>query len=246
MSKIELVKQRMAEMRDRIDSAEEREKDAKNHIREINEKIAILGGEKTTLESRIKVVQTEYDKKLERLEESKNKLDLALARADESEVRRKELADTEVDDFERHEDVESTLKAAAVSKEKADLAVVESKSKELILKGDLERTCEKYDRFTKRVEELKEQLDDCSKQMQTLEEKDRDASERENMSEEKVKFLETQLREALQTAETHERSVGKLERLKEKLNDDISDFKEKHDEIRHEMEEAMGGLLDDD
>ena len=240
------VKERIRQLKDSIEDAQERETDAKNQIKELDAKVDKCGGEITTLQSRINVVRTEYEKISERLKENEDKLDSAVARTEESEVHRKQLAETEVDDFERYEEIENASKAATLAKENADHLVVEAERKVVVLERDLARVQEKYDKFAERGDELKERLDGFTEELRDLEEKDRDASERENASEEKMKFLETQLRDILSMAETNERNVGKQERLRDKLEEEISTWNSKREEIRHEMEEAMGGLLDED
>ena len=242
---MEKVKQRMRQLKDSIEEAQERETDANNAIKELDAKVDIWGGEKTTLQSRINVVQAEYEKILVRLKESEEKLDEAVARSEESELVRKELAETEVDDFERYEEIESNLKAATLSKENADHLVVESERKVIVLQRDVARMQEKYEKYTERADDLQERLDNYKDEMHELEGKDRDASEREEESEEKIKFLETQLREILSTAETHERNAAKQERLRDKIEDEIGTWEEKREVIRREMEETMGGLIED-
>ena len=243
---MEKVKERMKQLKDAIEDAQQRETDAKNAIKKLDAKVDIWEGEKTTLLSRIIVVKAEHEKISERLEEREAKLDDAESRTEESEVRRKQLAETEVDDFERSEEIESTLKAATVSKENADHLLVDAERKEIILEGDVARIQEKYEKFTVQVDDLQERLDSYTSEIRELEENDREASDRESVSEEKMKFLEKQIREVVSTAETHERNVGKQERLRDKLSDEICTWKDRREEIRHEMEEAMGGLLDDD
>ena len=235
----------MKQLKDSIEDAQERETNAKNQTKELEAKVDIWGGEITTLQSRINVVQAEYEKILVRLKESEEKLETAVARTEESEVRRKQLAETEVDDFERSEEIENTLKAAAVSKENADHLVVEAERKVVVLERDLERVQEKYEKYMKRGDELAESLENFTDEMRELEEKDRDASERENDQEDKVKFLDTQFREMSSTAETHERNVTKLERLRDKLMDEIDIWNNKRDEVNRELEE-MGALLSED
>ena len=243
---MEKVKQRMRQLKDSIEDAQQRETDANNKIKDLDAKVDIWGGEKTTLQSRVNVVQAEYEKILERLKENEMKLDAAVARTEESEEVRKELAETEVDDFERYEEIESTLKAAMLSKENADHLVVEAERKVIVLERDVARTQDKYEKYSQRADELQERLDTFGDEMHDLEGKDRDASERESENEEKIKFLETQLREVSSTAETHERNVGKQERLRDKLNEEIDTWKEKREGIRHEMEEVMGELINDE
>ena len=239
------VKERMRQLKDALELAEQREMDAKTATREVETKLDVLEGEKTTLISRINVMSAELDKINERLYERSEKLDVALERSEESEVRRKQLAETEVDDFERSEEAESTLKAASVMKEDAERMAVEAERKVLVLEGDLARAHEKHEKFVKRIVELTEEVTNGSQRIRVLEEKDRDASEREDINEEKAKFLETQVQETLTAAETLERQVGKLERLRDQLGLEIDSWIDKREEIRREMEEAMGSILDD-
>ena len=242
---MEKVKERLQKLKDGIELAEQRETDAKNGIKELEAKVDILGGEKTTLKSRINVVQAQFNKIQDRLKDSEEKLEATLARTEDSEAIRQELAESEVDDFERSDEVENALKAAAIAKESAAQLVVESERKVVVLTGDLERVEERYETAMLRGDELKERLDGFKEEMYLLENKDRDASDRENVSEEKIKFLETQLREIMSTAETHERDVGKQERLHDTLHTEIQNWKDKREEIRHEMDVVAGGLLDD-
>lgn len=232
-------------MKDAIEEAQQRETDAKNGVRELEAKVDKLEGERTTLLSRINVVGAEFERISERLDESNDQLDDALARSEQSEVRRKQLADTEVDDFERTSELENLVKAASVRRETAEHLVVEGERKLLILERDLARAHEKYENFAERIEGLSERVSDTSKSIKELEKKDESASEREDLKEEEVKFLETQLQQSLAKSEASERDVGKLERLKDVLTHEISKEKGKLADIQHQMEDAMGDILDD-
>lgn len=235
----------MRQLKDSIEDAQQREMDALNAAKELDAKADIWEGEKTTLQSRINVVKTEYEKILKRLDESETKLDEAEAKTEISEKSRKLLAETEVDDFERHEEIESTLKAAAESKESADYLVVEAERKKIVLEQDLERMQEKHEKFAERCEELEKRLEESATEMRDLEEWDYDSSERENVSEEKIAFLEGQLREVRSTIEIHERDAAKLERSRDKLGDEIESWKEKREEVLQQLEE-FGALINDD
>ncbi|XP_028402433.1 uncharacterized protein LOC114525370, partial [Dendronephthya gigantea] len=243
---MEKVKKSLQKLKDGIEAAEQRETDAKNAIKELDAKVDKFHGEKTTLESRIKVVQDQIDKIEARLEESEKKLQAAIDRTEHSEVRRKELAETEVDDFERSEEVENALKATAIAKESAGQSVVESKRKVVVLTGDVKRVEERYEVAKNREDALTEQLEKLKEDIFLLENSDRDASDRENESEVKIKFLETQLAETKSTIESHERNVRKQERLHDTLRDEIETWEGKREEVRHEMEEVAGTLLEGD
>ncbi|XP_046857961.1 meiosis-specific nuclear structural protein 1-like [Xenia sp. Carnegie-2017] len=242
---MEKVKERIRLLKDKIEDAEQREADDALATKELEAKIDILGGEKTTLLSRINVVKADLLKVKNQLDEKETKLDDALARNENSEIRVKELADTEVDGYERSDKIESTLKEAAINKERADHMLVEAERKS-ILEQELVRIEEKYEKEQERGDELKKTLDGYTDQMRDLEEKDRDASEREDVSEDRMKFLESQIRVTLSSAESHEREAVKLENLNATLNDEVKSFKEKYENVLREMDEGMEDLINDD
>lgn len=243
---MEKVKERIRLLKDKIEDAEQREADDTLATKELEAKIDILGGEKTTLLSRINVVKADLLKVKNQLDEKEAKLDDALARNENSEIRVKELADTEVDGYERSDKIESTLKEAAINKERADHMLVEAERKKLILEQEFVRIEEKYEKEQERGDELKKTLDGYTDQMRDLQEKDRDASEREDVSEDKMKSLESQIRVTLSSAESHEREAVKLENLNATLNDEIKSFKEKYENVLREMDEGMEDLINDD
>lgn len=238
------IKERMRQLKESIEQAEQREVDAKCKTKEVDAKFDKSGGDKTTLESRINVVRAELVKVRERLAEGNEKLEDALERSERSEVRRKQLAETEVDDFEYTEEVSSAVKTAGTARESGELLVAEAERKVVVLEADLARTDEKRTKFATRVEKLNAEIVDVRDEIRALKEKDIDASEREDESEDKAKFLEAQVRQVIARVDEKERDAVKLKREHGDVELKIESWQKKLKQVKEQKEEI--GDIDDD
>ena len=238
------LKERMKQLKDAIEQAEQRELDAKNSTKEVDEKFDKKGGERTTLASRINVVRAELVKIRKRLAEANEKLEDAEDRCSCSEVHRRQLAVAEMDDFEFSEEVGNAVKTAAMTRTSAEHSVAEAERKVVVLEADVSKADKKRKKFVARVDKLSTEIAEVGEKIRALKAKDLDASEREDVSEDKAKFLEAQVRQTLANAEARERQAVTSGRARDELELEIETWIEKLENVKEQMDE-MGSILGD-
>ena len=231
------LKGRMKQLKNDIEEVEQREFDAKNSTKEVEEKFEKKEGERTTLASRINVVRAELVKIRKRLAEANEKLEDAEDRSSHSEVRRKQLAVTEVDDFDYSEEVGSAVKTAATTRTSAEHTVAEAERKVVVLEADLSRADKKREAFVARVDALSTKIAQIGDEIRALTDADLDASQREDVSEDKAKFLEAQVRQTLAKAEAQERQNVTSGRTCDELKLEIGTWIEKLENVNEQMDE---------
>ena len=82
-----------------------------------------------------------------------------------------------------------------------------------------------------------------------MELKDEDASEREQVNEEKLSFLQTQVKDILAVAEDHERKIQPLELSMDQLRMEIKEERSKVEKVKSDMEDMealVGESITDD
>lgn len=240
MSKFSKVKERVSELQGEIDAAETRETDAIHELREALTRLEKAEAELATHDRRIKLLQAELNASTTRYDDSAGKLNKVEGDTSGIEDRRKELEDNEVEGDERLQDLEERAKEARRMLEENEVKLTEIKRKEVVLKRDIIRVVEKGETSEKRVNLLENTIQSTGENLRNLEEREDEASEKEALNEDKIAFLECQMKEAEVRLEAADRQVQNLERVILDTENEKNGWVSKRKVIEDEMENIDG------
>ncbi|KAL6427184.1 hypothetical protein ACFW04_008668 [Cataglyphis niger] len=108
-----------------------------------------------------------------------------------------------------------------------------------MVEADLERAEERAEAGESKIVELEEELRVVGNNLKSLEVSEEKATQREETFEGQVKILDSQLKEAEARAEFAERSVQKLQKEVDRLEDDLAAEREKNKMLQEEMEATL-------
>uniref|UniRef100_A0A3B4VEQ1 Tropomyosin 2 (beta) n=1 Tax=Seriola dumerili TaxID=41447 RepID=A0A3B4VEQ1_SERDU len=190
-------------------------------LEQAEKKAADAEAEVASLNRRIQLVEEELDRAQERLATALQKLEEAEKAADESERGMKVIENRATKDEEKMEIQEMQLKEAKHIAEEADRKYEEVARKLVILEGDLERSEERAEVAEARVRDLEEERRLMDQNMKSMMCGEEEYSQKEDKYEEEIKVLTDKLKEAETRAEFAERSVAKLEKTIDDLEDEV-------------------------
>ncbi|XP_063627382.1 tropomyosin Mac r 1.0101 isoform X16 [Cydia splendana] len=212
----------------------------KNELQNIkNTALKRAESEVAALNRRIQLLEEDLERSEERLATATAKLAEASQAADESERARKVLENKSLTDEERMDALENQLKEARFLAEEADKKYDEVARKLAMVEADLERAEERAETGESKIVELEEELRVVGNNLKSLEVSEEKATQREETFEGQVKLLDAQLREAEARAEFAERSVQKLQKEVDRLEDDLVAEREKSKLLQEEMEATL-------
>ncbi|XP_063368099.1 tropomyosin Mac r 1.0101 isoform X6 [Cydia amplana] len=212
----------------------------KNELQNIkNTALKRAESEVAALNRRIQLLEEDLERSEERLATATAKLAEASQAADESERARKVLENKSLTDEERMDALENQLKEARFLAEEADKKYDEVARKLAMVEADLERAEERAESGESKIVELEEELRVVGNNLKSLEVSEEKATQREETFEGQVKLLDAQLREAEARAEFAERSVQKLQKEVDRLEDDLVAEREKSKLLQEEMEATL-------
>ncbi|XP_031623005.1 nucleoporin GLE1 isoform X8 [Contarinia nasturtii] len=195
--------------------------------------------EVAALNRRIQLLEEDLERSEERLGSATAKLSEASQAADESERARKVLENRSLADEERMDALENQLKEARFLAEEADKKYDEVARKLAMVEADLERAEERAELGENKIVELEEELRVVGNNLKSLEVSEEKANQREEEYKMQIKTLTTRLKEAEARAEFAERSVQKLQKEVDRLEDDILVEREKNKLLQEEMEATL-------
>ncbi|XP_013169765.1 PREDICTED: tropomyosin isoform X8 [Papilio xuthus] len=212
----------------------------KNELQNIkNTALKRAESEVAALNRRIQLLEEDLERSEERLATATAKLAEASQAADESERARKVLENRSLADEERMDALENQLKEARFLAEEADKKYDEVARKLAMVEADLERAEERAEAGESKIVELEEELRVVGNNLKSLEVSEEKATQREETYEGQVKILSAQLKEAEARAEFAERSVQKLQKEVDRLEDDLVAEREKSKLLQEEMEATL-------
>ena len=131
--------------------------------------------------------------------------------------------------------------------EENEVKLVEVKRKAVVLNRDIERVSEKAETHEKRMNVLEETIQSTGESLRALEDRELESSDKEALNEEKIAFLEGQMKEAEIRLEAAERQAQNLERVLLDTDNERNSWSQKKEAIENEMAdiEAMEGLGED-
>ncbi|XP_058447240.1 uncharacterized protein LOC131427772 isoform X12 [Malaya genurostris] len=195
--------------------------------------------EVAALNRRIQLLEEDLERSEERLASATAKLSEASAAADESERARKILENRSLADEERMDALENQLKEARFMAEEADKKYDEVARKLAMVEADLERAEERAEAGEGKIVELEEELRVVGNNLKSLEVSEEKATQREESYGGQVRILDQRLKEAEARAEFAERSVQKLQKEVDRLEDELMHERAKNKMLQEEMEATL-------
>jgi len=199
-------------------------------------------GDVNTLNRRIQLIEEDLEKSEERLIQASTKLAEASGAADDSERMRKVLQNRTVQDEERMEGLENHLKEARFLAEEADRKYDEVARKLTVVEGDLERAEDRAESGETKIVELEEELRVVGNNLKSLETSQEQAGLREGSYKSQIGLLTKRYKTAEARAEFAERSVQKLQKEVDRLEDELVAEKEKYRGITDELDQTFSEL----
>ncbi|XP_065572943.1 tropomyosin isoform X12 [Artemia franciscana] len=194
------------------------------------------------LNRRLQLVEEDLERSEERLLTASTKLAEASHAADESERIRKTLENRTNMEDDRISILEAQLAQAKLIAEEADKKYEEVARKMVMLEADLERAEERAEQGEAKIVELEEELRVVGNNLKSLEVSEEKANQREEAYKETIKTLTQRLKQAEARAEFAERSVQKLQKEVDRLEDELVNEKEKYKNIADEMDTTFAEL----
>ncbi|XP_069360263.1 tropomyosin isoform X24 [Maniola hyperantus] len=212
----------------------------KNELQNIkNTALKRAESEVAALNRRIQLLEEDLERSEERLATATAKLAEASQAADESERIRKALENRTNMEDDRVAILEAQLSQAKLIAEESDKKYEEVARKLVLMEQDLERAEERAEQSECKIVELEEELRVVGNNLKSLEVSEEKATQREETYEGQVKLLDAQLKEAEARAEFAERSVQKLQKEVDRLEDDLVAEREKSKVLQEEMEATL-------
>ncbi|CAH0757991.1 unnamed protein product [Diatraea saccharalis] len=212
----------------------------KNELQNIkNTALKRAESEVAALNRRIQLLEEDLERSEERLATATAKLAEASQAADESERIRKALENRTNMEDDRVAILEAQLAQAKLIAEESDKKYEEVARKLVMMEQDLERAEERAELSDGKIVELEEELRVVGNNLKSLEVSEEKATQREETYEGQVKLLDAQLKEAEARAEFAERSVQKLQKEVDRLEDDLVAEREKSKLLQEEMEATL-------
>ncbi|XP_069360259.1 tropomyosin-2 isoform X16 [Maniola hyperantus] len=216
----------------------------KNELQNIkNTALKRAESEVAALNRRIQLLEEDLERSEERLATATAKLAEASQAADESERIRKALENRTNMEDDRVAILEAQLSQAKLIAEESDKKYEEVARKLVLMEQDLERAEERAEQSECKIVELEEELRVVGNNLKSLEVSEEKATQREETYEGQVKLLDAQLKEAEARAEFAERSVQKLQKEVDRLEDELVAEKEKYKDIGDDLDTAFVELI---
>merc|ERR1712244_30365 len=220
---------------DRSDVCEQAAKDAKVRAAKAEEEVAELVKKAQQLEGELETCE-------DKLLQATNKLDKAATAGDDSDRMRKVLENRAIQDADRMGKLEEELKNARNQAEEADKQYDEVQKRLQQVESELERAEERAETGEMKIIELEEELRVVATNLKSLEVSEDKANKREASYKEQIKTLTAKLKQAEARAEFAERSVQKLQKEVDRLEDELAGEQEKYKAITEELEATFAEM----
>lgn len=202
------VRRRLEEATEMIEAADQKIVDCRHATLEAKARCEKLEVELQSAQRRIVLITKDLTLANERLGLSDGKLGTATSSSEEVEVERETLENDELTTEENIEKLEDSNKEMKRNQELNSGKVVEAERKVEVCNNDVAKIRERAEISEARVKALEDIIDGHGKSAAELEEREGEMSEREELNEEKINFLESELKETTVRAEAAERMTA--------------------------------------
>merc|ERR1711990_300691 len=253
LSNMEAIKKKMQAMKiekdnacDRVDESEEKCKAARLRASKAEDEVDELVTKSRQLETELDLTAEKLGIATLQLEEKMvaavAKLDKAATASDDSERAKKVFQSKADEDEKRITALEKELKEAREKAEAADATYDDVAKKLATCEGDLEKAEERADTGEMKILELEEELRVVANNLKSLEVAEEKANQREKTYKEQIKTLSAKLKQAEARAEFAEKSVLKLQKEVDRLEDELVSEQEKYKAIVEELEQTFAEM----
>lgn len=228
---LDKVKDTLVKLKESIDVAEEREIEAHQQRQEADSRLEKAEEESESYRRRLKLLQADLVKTKKTLEEKQSRLAQVEGRSLDDDEKRREFEGVEVERDDQLIAIEEEALTAKQEAAESTHILMETQRKLQVVEGDMEKVHQRFDAADAKEKACIDTIESNCEEMRTLEDRDNDAAEREIEAEEKLRFLEDQLKEAVVRAENAERDVVRNENIVASIRNDLNAVKMKHDDI---------------
>merc|ERR1712141_49042 len=170
------------------------------------------------------------------------KYDKAATEADDSDRMAKVLANRAVEDEAKMKNLADELASAQKRAEEADRQYDESQKKMQVAEASLEVNGERADVSEFKIIELEEELKVVANNLKSLEVSEDKANQREDFYKTEIKRLTTKLKQSETRSEFAERSVVKLQKEVDRLEDELVNEQDKFKAITEELDATFAEM----
>merc|ERR1712062_190437 len=247
----------------RLEKTEEEATELSNKARTLEidvdkfgEKLAQQGMAQEAKEAQVMAAEAEFNRLNRRVQELEEdleiteakyataiqKYDKAATEADDSDRMAKVLANRAVEDEAKMKNLADELASAQKRAEEADRQYDEAQKKMQVAEASLEVNGERADVSEFKIIELEEELKVVANNLKSLEVSEDKANQRESFYKSEIKRLTTKLKQSETRSEFAERSVVKLQKEVDRLEDELVNEQDKFKAITEELDATFAEM----
>lgn len=198
--------------------------------------------EVNNLNRRVNALEEDFEKSEERLALAALKNAEASQAADDANRMRKVLENRAAEQSERIDTLEAQLKEARFLAEEADRKYDEVAKRLAIIEADLERAEDRADTGETKIIDLEEELSYCGNTLKSLGNAEEHANAREVIYKGNIATLQKKCKTADARVDFAERTVQKLQKDVDRLEDDLANEKEKYRGMTDELDQTFNEI----
>ncbi|ESO07585.1 hypothetical protein HELRODRAFT_98384 [Helobdella robusta] len=241
-SALSTLKVKMQSLRDDLDRTKD---DYESKCRELEAEKALRNQVESDYMStlrKLQILEESFEHANERAETAAKKLEEMTKIVDENERSRRVLENKQTIDDDRIETLERDLKVSKMALAEAEKQFEEALRKLHVTESELERAEEKAEQAEKKYKQLDMDLMSVSNTLKSLEHNESRATQREDTYESTIRDLTARLKDAEQRASGNERSVVKLQKDVDHLEEELEQMKIQNKELKDELENAFNEI----
>jgi len=198
--------------------------------------------EVNNLNRRVNALEEDFEKSEERLALAALKNAEASQAADDANRMKKVLENRAAEQSERIDTLEAQLKEARFLAEEADRKYDEVAKKLAQIEADLERAEDRADTGETKIIDLEEELSYCGNTLKSLGNAEEHANAREVVYKQQVVNLQKKCKAADARVDFAERTVAKLQKDVDRLEDDLANEKERYRGMTDELDQTFNEI----